>query len=404
MRRINLDVNASHGLLPQVEEELQSFLSHLNPSSLHMGGQAARAAIEEARMAVADLIGLPRSQASKVIFTSGATEANNAAICAVFNKLFEKPLSAEQRASYAFLLSAYEHACVLEPAARLQRSGFSVLRAFAEDPVVGLTATDYLKLVNQVTPVLVSQMLVNNETGQLFDTASIFAGLKKAFPGIICHSDIVQALGKFDFKANECGADLMSLSGHKIGALTGVGALVVNSEFEVSPLLLGGPQERRHRAGTENVLGIVSIGLAARLLKKELNDRIRRLEKLTEVFTQSLRQRIPEMFINNADFKKVPGVLNVRFPDVLAQDLLVALDLQGVLVSAGSACASGKPLPSHVLLAQGLTELQARQSLRLSFSADIHETELVRAAEIISNAVFQQQSSAACPMPSVCNL
>jgi cysteine desulfurase len=404
MRRINLDVNASYGLLPQVEEELRGFLSHLNPSSLHMGGQAARAAVEDARIAVAELIDLPRSKASKVIFTSGATEANNTAIAAAFNKLFEQPLTAEQRSGYGFLLSAYEHACVLEPAARLQRSGFSVHKAFAQNPTRGIAPSDYLNLVEGFKPVLVSQMLVNNETGQLFDTASIFAELRRCFPNIICHSDVVQALGKLEFRAAEFGADLLSISGHKIGALTGVGALVVNSDLEIDPLIYGGPQERRHRAGTENVLGIVSMGIAAKLLKQQLRGRIHRLQKLTEMFMLSLKQRIPEMVINNENLTRVPGVLNVRFPDVLAQDLLVALDLQGVLVSAGSACASGKPLPSHVLLALGLDELQARQSLRLSFAADISETELMRAADIISKAVAQQQSSAACPMPSVCNL
>jgi cysteine desulfurase len=403
MSLINLDANASYGIISEVQAALSESACFLNPSSLHQSGQKARAVIENARGSVADLLGIKHGSA-RVIFTSGATEANNAAVMTAFWPYLKQSLTAAERSKQLMLHTEIEHVCVLEPATRIRESGFSVLPFSVNAEGAALIEPSNCEGFD---PTLCSMMLVNNETGQILNVSETFTKLKKKYPNLICHSDIVQALAKMPLNYDQLCADIVTISGHKLGALTGVGAMVVAEHLESQALILGGPQEKRFRAGTENVLGIMSLGIAAKVIQASLSERIRALQVITNKFETELLTAIPNAEINNKLLQKVPGVLNVRFPGVLAQDLLVALDLQGVLVSAGSACASGKPLPSHVLLALGLPEVAVRESLRLSFRADFSEIEIYRAIKSISESVqrmLKNRSISEISAVTCCNL
>ena len=245
---VNLDINASYGLLPEVAEQLARSSSWLNPSSIHRGGQLARALVEEAREAVAALIGA--GSGTRVVFCSGATEANNTVVTAL-HWLGGGPWEA--------VISAVEHPSVRAPALRLQAAGGVQVREVAPDAGGAFSAARFTAALMPAAR-LAAVMLANNETGQVLPVAEIASSIKRAQPRCIVHCDAVQALGKMPVDFAALGVDSLSLSAHKIGGLSGVGALVITEELELQPLLCGGPQEQRLRAGTENVLGIYSSG------------------------------------------------------------------------------------------------------------------------------------------------
>lgn len=384
--RINFDANASLGLLDEIQEKLFSlFGKALNPSSIHAGGQKARNLIETARDQVANSIGLKsvtnsnsivdahKTQA-KIIFTSGASEANN---CALFNPFWHK-LNCQTESE--LVTTKVEHPCVLEPAQRLAEFGIK-LKFLNVNNDASLDLSQLESLVNANTR-LVSVMLANNETGQIYPVAEISKKVKMFSPATLMHSDAVQAYGKMPLNFDLLGVDTLSLSGHKIGALSGVGALVVRAGMEVQPLILGGVQEKRMRAGTENVLGIVSFGLAASILERDLKLRVK---KMAEYKARLLAEiaKLPAIKINNPSQNTLPNTINLQVSGALADDLVVALDLQGLLISSGAACASGKPDASHVLIAQGLSKEQAKQSIRISFKHEYAVGEFERGVEIL---------------------
>ncbi len=362
---INFDANATYGVLPEVAEEVLSNHSrYLNPSSIHRGGQVARAAIEDAREEIRTLIGADRRD--RIVFTSGATESSNSAISSA--------LSGATRENN-LVCSNVEHPAVLETC-----KSFDKVECRICEP-------EKLREKVDENTRLVTLMLANNETGKVYKVSELFTYVKSNFPWIPTHSDCVQALGKVEINFKELFADTISISGHKIGAFSGVGALIIKDGAQFKPLIHGGPQEVRFRAGTENTLGIISFGIAARIARQKFESRIVRYKAMKLWFSDKLeseltRKQIPYQ-INFKDEDSLPNTLHVRFPGRKADDLLIALDLEGVLVSAGSACASGKPESSHVLLAHGFSEDEAKECLRISFNAETRFEELASGLEAL---------------------
>lgn len=383
----NLDVNASANVLPEVRTELIRILQSesdlgLNPSSIHSDGQVARALIEESRASIRRALNL--SKGTRIIFTSGATEGNVQAHWMGFRRI--------QRAhrgegAPVAVTSAVEHPSVLEP-----------FREFAQVFDVSthvLTPTDGCfdsieKLSDTFPPNIsfFSFALANNETGIVFPLAQYLQQVKERSPESLIHCDAVQALGKIKFNFEELGADIVTLSGHKIGGLTGSGLLLVRDGIEVTPLLYGGAQELRSRSGTENVLGVVALGIAVETVVNGLTQREESMLRAKDRLWEALKGSFPDIqsfterhSVEGASF--LPNTLNIRFPGILADDLVVALDLSGIRVSSGSACSSGKPLPSHVLLGFGYSQVEARESLRISLPPGLSDEEVDSLAEKI---------------------
>jgi cysteine desulfurase len=231
---------------------------------------------------------------------------------------------------------------------------------------------DGAALAEAVTPdtAMVSLMAANNETGVLTDIEAVMKYVRKVAPHALLHTDAAQLAGKGEVNFERLGVDLLTLSAHKIGGLSGVGAIVVRPGIDLAPLLRGGPQEGKVRAGTENVLGIVAFGVVAELVRTQLAERIASMRRMRDEFERLLLTSLPECAIQGAAALRLPNTSSVYIPGIRGDDLVVALDLQGILISSGAACSSGKPEPSHVLLAMGVGEAQARSTVRVSFRAD----------------------------------
>jgi cysteine desulfurase len=376
---LNLDANASYGTLPGVlDEAIRLTEDTLNPSSIHAGGQRAKALIEEARDTIAQALSIKGR--AHIIFTSGASEANNLALMLPF---WQKVSAPEE--SDALVTTELEHPSVLEVARRLQSWGVPVHFA-RPNPKAALAAARVTSLVDSKTA-LVSMMYANNESGEVLCVSEVAREAKSKNPRVLIHTDAVQAFGKVPLSWADLGVDMLSLSAHKIGGLPGVGALVVDKAVPCQPLLLGGPQEKRWRAGTENVLGIVSFGLATKVMLNELAHRRSRMLSAKDCIGSILRAKIPTTQIHLEGAATLPNTLSVRFPGVRADDLVVALDLKGILVSSGAACASGKPDPSHVLLAMGYSAQEARETVRISVRGDLEEAAAKDAAFAIVETV-----------------
>lgn len=367
--RINLDANA--GLMPHpqhVARVLEKIKGALNPSSLHRPGQRARALVEEAREAVREFIAAQRGD--KIIFTSGATEANSLAL-----------YGSNVLQTSSIVSTSIEHHSVLEVLHDLNARGLDV--KLAKVTPFGIDLDNLAAQISSTTKFL-SVMAANNETGIILPVAKIAELARNVAPKIIVHSDAVQLFGRAKTSIDLLKADLISLSGHKLGAFAGVGCLVAREHVDLTPQVRGGPQEGRMRAGTENLIGIVSMGEAVRELSPKLDQLIAKMRTGRDQLWHEIEKRCPkvERLFNEAT--TLPNTLSLRFPGSRSDDLLVALDLKGISVSAGSACASGKPEPSHVLLAHQLSHAQAKEVIRISLSGDELPEELVRAAEQIA--------------------
>ncbi|HEY4009427.1 MAG TPA: cysteine desulfurase family protein [Acidobacteriaceae bacterium] len=383
--RIDLDANATTPVLPEVLETMRPFWleRYGNPSSAHQAGQRTRSAVETARAAVASLLHCaPR----EIVFTSGGTESDNLALAGVLQPF----LDARERAH--LITTKIEHHAVLFAAESLERRGVEV--TYLAPDRDGVARAAELEAALRPHTKLISVMLANNETGAIQPVgkiARIAKGYaeKKGSP-ILVHSDAVQAAAKLpvDLSGEFKNVDLLSISGHKMYAPQGTGALFVRKGVELAPLFHGGPHERQRRAGTENVPGIVGFGRAADLAQWWLStDSPQELAGVRDRLEQGLLAAIPGAQINCADAPRVPNTTNLRIDGIDAEALLIALDLQGISSSFGAACMSGATEPSHVLLAMGLTPAQARGSLRLSLSRLTTNSEIDRALEIIPGAV-----------------
>jgi cysteine desulfurase len=345
-----LDWNATTPLRPEAATAMSAVLARCgNPSSVHRWGRWARQAIERARSAVGALLDAPPEG---VVFVSGGTEANHLALLG----------SGRDRV----LVSAVEHDSVLRAVPEAERIPVD------RDGVVVLDTLDRL-LASDRLPALVSVMLANNETGVLQPVAAI-AAIARAH-GALFHCDAVQAAGKIALDTGAIGADLVTLSAHKLGGPPGIGALVVTGELELMPLLRGGGQERGRRAGTENLAGIAGFAAAAVAAAQEIAvyDRVRALRDSLEA---GLAAIAPDAVVLGARRQRLPNTAAIAMPDVAAGTQVIALDLDGVMVSAGSACSSGKVGPSHVLEAMGVGQNLVGSTIRVSLGWDSSETDV----------------------------
>jgi cysteine desulfurase len=373
-----LDHNATSPLRDESRAAMEHALSiGGNPSSVHGQGRAARAAIERAREQVAALAG---ARAQDVIFTSGGTEANALALWGAVQGAAE----AGARITRLFV-SAVEHDSVMANAAALAERvpGLRLeIIPVTGDGVVDLQALRVL-LREGKGRALVAVMAANNETGVIQPLAEV-AALMKEHDGYL-FVDAVQAAGKI---AVDFDADYLSLSAHKIGGPQGVGALVVRENAPLAATILGGGQERGHRAGTENVAGIAGFGAAANIAAKMSS-------VLRERFETELKSAAPDAVIFGASAPRLPNTSNFALPGVAAETAVMALDLDGIMVSSGSACSSGKVRPSHVLNAMGVSDSLARCALRVSFGWNSSDADVDAALSSISHLVSRVKARAA---------
>lgn len=331
-----------------------------NPSSLHQRGAAAQKRLTEASRSLLSHITSKRG-AGDIVFTSGGTEANNLAILGAF-------YSKKRRPDSAIMITDSEHASVEMPARELEKAGYRVLRV----PTKGGTLDmDFISEHADEKTVLASFMLVNNETGAIYDVKRAFEILKEKNPDVITHTDAVQAFGKIPFDALSLGADLVSVSSHKIHGPMGVGALFVRSEVQKAkqliPTLYGGGQQKGYRSGTENLPAILGFSAAADEVFAKLSERADSMRSVREYLIEKLSGM--EVSLNLPPVS-APHVLSVTLPSVKSEVMLHFLSSKGVLVSSGSACSSNHPGTSTPLLSFGLAPNQADCTVRLSFSAE----------------------------------
>ena len=323
-----------------------------NPSSLYKVGRMAKVGIEEARRNVADLINCDKNE---IYFTSGGTESDNTALKGIMylNKYKGKHL----------ITTKIEHHAILNTCKTLEKNGFKVTYlGVNKEGIISLE-----ELVSAITEdtILISIMFANNEIGSIQPIKKIGEIAKEK--GIIFHTDAVQACGNVKIDVKEMNIDMLSLSGHKIGAPKGIGALYVNKNIEFENLIEGGHQEREKRAGTENVPGIVGLGEACKIAKNNMETNITKLKKLRDFYFFEIQNQIQDIRINGSMKYRLPGNSNISFKGINGNELLMKLDEKGICASAGSACSSASSMPSHVLTAIGLTSQYADGTLRATF-------------------------------------
>ena len=370
--RIYLDHAATTPLRPEVRAAMEPFFSadgFGNPSSLHADGQRAKRALDTARDALAGALGC---EFSEISFTSGGTEADNAALVGVM-------LANRQRGNH-FVTTAIEHEAVTATARFLETLGFRVTTL----PVDEFGTVSPQTIADALTDktVLVSVMHANNEVGTLQPIREIADIVHRR--GAYLHTDAVQTFGQLPVTAGALGADLLTVSAHKIYGPKGAGALYARSGIAIEPLLHGGGQERSRRAGTENVAAVAGFGEAVRLLLPERAAEAERLTHLRDRLWLGLSERIPGIVLNGHPINRLPNNLNVSLPGLDAETLLLSLDRAGVSASSGSACTSGSIEPSHVLSAMGLPEPRLKSALRLTLGRGTTAEELDRAVETLA--------------------
>ncbi len=374
---LDCDANATYSPDQQIRGVISSCLEALgNPSSMHRGGQRARAAIEEARATVRKVVGA--GDHDTVVFTSGATEANNMVVQALAKR------------GGSLLASQIEHPCILGPLAQCERKGGKVVLVAPDRD--GVVSVDVVRAAITSDTSLVSIMLANNEVGTINPITEIVAAVKAVAPQAIIHADAAQALGKIPCSMADLGVDALTVSAHKVGGLSGVGALILRRGIEMPALILGGPQEGKLRGGTENVLGIRVFGEVLSLLVREGDARRERMARVRDLFESSILRELSEVSIHGFDRARLPNTSSVYIAGVRADDLVVAMDLEGILISSGAACSSGKPEPSHVLLAMGYDEDHVRATIRVSFRADSEESDVKRLVASLVKAVSRMRA------------
>ncbi len=378
--QIYLDHNATTPLRPEVLEAVTQCLRDEfgNPSSPHGRGASARALLERARRQVAECLG---AESDEITFTAGATEANNMALYA-----------SVRRAGLGkahVVTSSVEHPSIEEPLADLESGGCRVTRVPVNAD--GRLDPDAVKAALEPETILVSVLWANNETGVIQPVEDIATFVKER--GILFHTDATQALGKIVVDARRVPFDLLSASGHKLNAPKGVGFLYQRSPLKLEPHLRGGPQERRRRGGTENLASAVGLGVACELARREVAERAHTYATLRDRLWKGIEQVVPRVRRNGSAEHCLPNTLNVEFEGTPGDILLEALDLEGVCVSAGAACASGSIEPSHVLSAMGHTPEQARGSLRFSVGYGVDAEQIDRVLALLPARVERARSA-----------
>ncbi|HJZ98885.1 MAG TPA: cysteine desulfurase family protein [Candidatus Solibacter sp.] len=371
MQRFYFDHNATTPVDPEILETMVSCLGQVygNASSIHHFGQSAKQRLEAARRQVAALI---HATPQEIVFTSGGTEADNLAILGV-----ARASSVERK---HVITSAIEHPAVLSTCKQLAVEGVEVtgLRVAAS----GVVNPDDVCRALRPETVLISIMHANNELGTLQPIAEIAQIAREA--GVLLHVDGVQALGKIPVDVQALGVDLYTMSGHKLYAPKGAGALYVRRGTRLAPITFGGHHERDRRPGTENVPGIAAFGAAAELAGRRLNEDSERLSRLRDRLENAVIERIPGSGINGSRWNRVPNTSNLYFDGIDGEAMVIALDLRGFAVSTGAACSSGALTPSHVLKAIGLSDDRARSSMRFSLG----HSNTVEQVEALADAIY----------------
>src|SRR3954471_13742207 len=362
--RIYFDYNATTPLLPAVADAMSAAARDLfgNASSVHFFGQQAKAAMDIARSSVASLIG---ADPSEVVFTGGGTESDNFALRGAAEAL--EPLKRRH-----LIASAIEHEAVLNTLKALARRGWKTTLLDVDQS--GIVSPDHLKSVMTDDTAIVSVMHANNEIGTIQPVAELAAIAHQR--GALFHTDAVQSVGKIPVDVRVLDVDLLSLSAHKFSGPKGSGALWIKRDARVTSILTGGKHERNRRAGTENVPGIAGLGVAAQLANRKLSGEGLRLAALRDRLEEAILARVPGTAVNGSREPRVPNTTNISFEAVEAESLLIALDLEGVAVSTGSACSSGTLEPSHVLRAMGLPSPRTQNSIRMSLGAGNTDAEV----------------------------
>jgi cysteine desulfurase len=371
MRRVYLDNNATTPVLPEVFEAMKPFYLEEfgNASSIHHYGQRARSAVEKARASVAALL---NARPAEIVFTSGGTEGDNAAIFGLATK------------GDHIITSTIEHSAVMNTCKRLEQMGCEV--SFV--PVNGRGEVDPEDIRKALRPNtrLISIMMANNETGVVQPVEEISRIARDA--DVFFHTDAVQAAGKIPIDVQQIGCDVLTISGHKIHAPQGTGAVYIKRGTLIQPLIYGGSHERQRRAGTENLPGIVGLGKAAELAKKWLEGNgPAEMAAMRDHLQNAVLKAIGEAGINGDGARRVPNTTNLWFDYIEGEALVIALDLKGLAVSSGAACSSGAIEPSHVLLAMGLKHERARSSVRISLGKQTTNEDIEFAIKVLPETV-----------------
>ena len=373
--RIYLDHNATTPVDPAVADAMMAALRDEfgNPSSVHSYGQRAKALLDRARASVARLVG---ADPAEIVFTGGGSEADNLALRGAAEAL--EPMGRRH-----LIVSGIEHEAVLQTTKALARRGWRVthLPATAKGLVEPAALADALA----DDTALVSVMHANNETGVIQPVAAL-AALASA-RGALVHTDAVQSAGKIAVNARELGVDMLALSGHKFNGPKGVGALWIRRGVRLSAQMTGGRQEKSRRAGTENLPALVGLGVAAERALASLETSPARIAALRDRLEQGILVRVPRTHVNGGGEPRVANTTNVGFEGIEAESLLIALDLEGVAVSTGSACSSGTLEPSHVLKAMGLPLHDTQNAIRFSLGSSTEAAEIDRVLEVLPGLV-----------------
>ncbi len=373
MKPVYFDNNATTAVAPEVFEEMAPYLQHFygNPSSMHTFGGRIHGKIEEARARVAALIG---ADPQEIVFTSCGTESDNTALMSAVESFPQKR---------HVITTRVEHPAVLNFARYLSRKGYRVTFL----PVDGSGRLDrdaFLKALDDDTAI-VSIMFANNETGVIFPIAELGEILREK--GLIFHTDAVQAVGKLPVDAQKLNVDMLSLSGHKIHAPKGVGALYIRKGTRFHPYIIGGHQEHGRRAGTENVAPIIGLGKACELALRHLNAETDNPAALRDRLEETLLRICPNARVNGDTKNRLPNTTNISFEYVEGEAILLRLDEYGICASSGSACSSGSLEPSHVLRAMGIPFTAIHGSIRFSLSRYNTEAEINRVIELMPGII-----------------
>jgi len=374
MRRIYFDHSATTPVDREVAAAALEYMTEKfgNASSIHAFGREARKAVEEAREKVAALIG---ATAKEIFFTSGGTEGDNLAIKGV--------AFANRKKGNHIITSAIEHHAVLHTCEYLEKHGYTVTYLPVDE--YGMVRVEDVKNAITDKTILITIMLANNEVGTVQPVAEI--GRIAREKGVYFHTDAVQAVGNYPIDVQAMNIDLLTMSGHKFHAPKGIGALYVRRGVRIESVQHGGGHERNLRAGTENVPGIVGLGKAAEIARRDMDKKVAHLSKLRDRIIGEVMAKIPHVKLNGHPTVRLPGNANFSFLFIEGESLLLNLDLKGIAASSGSACTSGSLDPSHVLLAMGLPHEVAHGSLRITLGKDNTEADVDYFLEVLPGII-----------------
>lgn len=376
MKRVYMDNAATTALRRDVLDAMMPYLTDIygNPSSLHYFGQEAHKAVENARHQVASAL---NAEDNEIVFTGCGTEADNMALKGIAEKYQSK--------GKHIITSSVEHHAILHTCEYLEKHGFEVTYLPVDE--YGMVKAEQVRDAIRSDTILVSIMFANNEVGTIMPIKEIGAVCREK--GVFFHTDAVQAVGHVAIDVKAMNIDLLSLSAHKLHGPKGVGALYIRKGIIVPPLLHGGAQERRKRAGTENVAGIVGLGKAIEIACSDIEGTAKRMCYLRDKLINGIEASIPEVKLNGHRTERLPGNVNFSIKYIEGESILLMLDINGIAASSGSACTSGSLDPSHVLLAMGMPHETAHGSLRLTLGDDTTEDDIDYVLEVLPEIVVK---------------